>query len=46
MANYDAKMTYSFNSNYFFFRFRPKKAILKSKLDQNGLNFNFECQNF
>ena len=21
MANYDAKMTYSFNSNYFFFRF-------------------------
>ena len=43
MANYDAKMTYSFNSNYFFFRFRPKKAILKSKLNQI---FNFECQNF
>ena len=29
-----------------FFGFRPKKAILKSKLDQNCLNFNFECQNF
>ena len=40
MANYDAKMTYTFNSNYFF-QIPPKEGHFEIKIGSKWLEFQF-----